>query len=487
MKKRLTTFTTIYNKPEDSNMKNFLGVDFGTTSLKACLFNEKGVRLATESIQYELITAGEFVEFPADKFFEVFKSVYDKISASFSIDALAIDTQGETLIVLDKDGNPLRNAIIWLDNRAEKQANEMQEKFGLKYVYERTGQAEIPAGYPLPKIKWLKENEPDLFEKADKFLLLEDYIIYRLTGKFYASRSLYSSSLAMNIKTGEYIPEFLEFAGIDESKLPTLVESGVVVGEYNGVKVVSSALDQISGIVGAGLTKEGIISETTGTALAVCSLTKEFPPYYDGLKVSVYYVKKGVYCLLMWAPTAGATMEWVKKTFCDGLDYGKINELAESVPAGCEGLICIPHLCGTVMPENNSKVKGVFYGMELKHTKGHFIRSVMESVAFTIKEFVEFMQVPTTEIRSMGGGANSKLWCEIKSSVTGMTVKTLKEKETACLGSAIFAGVGVGTFESINQASTVLVATEKEYSANDNYAEIFENYKNKSKELIKTF
>ena len=468
--------------------KHLLGVDFGTTALKACLFDEDGNCLASESAQYKLITEGEFIEFDAEEFFRVFKTAVDNISSKFKIDALSVDTQGETLIVLDKDGKTLMNAIIWLDNRATIQAKRMEEKFGLKKMYELTGQTEIPAGYPAPKIQWIKENKPEIFEKADKFLLLEDYIIYRMTGNFSASRALYSSSLLMNVHTGEYIPEVLDYLGIDESKLSTLYESGVVVGEYQGIKVTTSSLDQIAGITGAGVVKEGLMSETTGTALAVCAITKQFPPYYDGIKVPAHYVKKGTYCLLMWSPTAGAMLEWFKRNFCEEFDYGKINTIAEQVPAGCEGLIALPHLCGTVMPENNPNATGVFFGMEMKHGRGHFIRSIMESVAYMIKEFVDFMDLPITEIRSMGGGAKSDLWCNIKSAVTGKTIVTLKQNETACLGSAMFAGVGIGVYQSVESASERIVATNKVYNNNDQeYAEIYKDYKQKEKQLMQIF
>ncbi len=469
-------------------MANLLGVDFGTTALKACLFDDNGNLLATESVQYKLITEGEFIEFPADEFLNVFSNTVKKITEKFKVDALAVDTQGETLIVLDKDGNPLMNAIIWLDNRAEVQAKRIEEEFGLEKIYNLTGQAEVPAGYPMPKIEWLKDNKPEIFKKADKFLLLEDYIIYRLTGKFVASRSLYSSSLLMNVHTGEYIPEMLDYLGINETQLPELKESGELVGEYNGIKVCTSALDQIAGATGAGVVKEGIMSETTGTALAVCALTEKFPPYYDGLKVSVYYVKKGLYCLLMWAPTAGAVLEWFKRNFCNGLSYGELNELAEKVPAGCEGLIVIPHLCGTVMPENQPNAKGVFFGMELKHEQGHFVRAIMESVAYMIKEYVEFMGVSLDQIRSMGGGANSKLWCEIKSGVLGKEIVTLKQNETACLGSAIFAGMGIGTYENQTTATEKIVAIKNSYKVeNTEYQTIYSDYKLKEKKLMEIF
>jgi xylulokinase len=274
----------------------------------------------------------------------------------------------------------------------------MEEKFGLEKIYNLTGQAEIPAGYPAPKIEWLKDNAPEIFNNADKFLLLEDYIVYRLTGKFCSSRSLFSSSLLMNVHTGEYIPEILDWLGISEKQLPKLCESGVLVGEYNGIKVTTSALDQIAGITAAGVTKCGIMSETTGTSLAVCALTENFPPYYEGLKVSIYYVKKGVYCLLMWAPTAGACLEWFKGGLCEDISLKELDGMAEKLPEGSEGLIALPHLCGTVMPENRPNAKGVFFGVELKHTRAHFARAIMESVAYMIREYVEYMGLSLDEI-----------------------------------------------------------------------------------------
>ena len=161
--------------------------------------------------------------------------------------------------------------------------------------------------------------------------------------------------------------------------------------------------------------------------------------------------------------------------------------MAEKVENGCEGLIAIPHLCGTVVP-NNPRAKGVFFGVELKHTRGHFARSIMESVAYMIREYVDFMNLPINEIRSMGGGAKSKLWCEIKSSVLNKRVATLNENETACLGSAMFAGVGIGAFESVEKAADEIVATNKTYKADPNeYAEIYNQYKVKEKKIMEIF
>ena len=233
-------------------MKHLMGIDIGTTSLKGCVFDEQGNELASVTKAYTLLTEGEYVEFPAKRYFELFKEAYDELSQTTHIDAFAIDTQGETIIFLDKNGEPIMNAIVWLDNRAEKEAKAIEERFGLKEVYEVTGQTEVPAGYPAAKVLWLKNERPELFEKLDKIVLLEDYLLYCITGKFVCERSLYSSTLYLDARNGEYWQEMLSFIGIDESYLPELMESGEKVGEYKGATVCTGALDQISGFDGYG-------------------------------------------------------------------------------------------------------------------------------------------------------------------------------------------------------------------------------------------
>ena len=437
-----------------------MGIDIGTTSLKGCVFDENGKELACSQKAYTLITEGDFVEFPPEEYFRLFKEAYDELASKYKFESFAIDTQGETIIFLDKNGEPLMNAIVWLDNRADKEAKEIENKFGLEKIYQTTGQTESPAGYPAPKIMWLKNNRPDLFDKLDKIVLLEDYLLYRITGKFVCERSLYSSTLYLDITTGEYWKEMLDFIGIDESKLPKLYESGECVGEYLGAKVVTGALDQISGFIGAGIIKEGMVSEMTGTALAVCALSKSIPPYFEGIKVPAHYVTKGNYCLLMWAPTAGMVMEWFKKTFFFDCDYDKINALCEQVPLGCEGLVLSPNMRGSVMPINDPELKGAFYGIDLKHGRAHFGRAIMEGVACLLRQYLEHIGVNVESITSIGGGAKSPLWCQIKADITGKKITTLQNKEIGCLGTAILAGVGSGVYSSIENAVEKLVKSK---------------------------
>ena len=443
-------------------MKNCMGIDIGTTSLKGCVFDENGVELASVSKAYTLLTEGEFVEFPAEKYFELFSEAYDELSKQARIDCFSIDTQGETIIFLDKMGNPLMNAIVWLDNRADKQAKAIEDKFGLEKIYKVTGQTEVPAGYPAPKIMWLKENKPELFDRLDKIVLLEDYLLYRITGKFVCERSLYSSTLYLDVNSGEYWQEMLDFIGVDQTKLPLLQESGVKVGEYKKAIVSTGALDQISGFIGSGIIERGMVSEMTGTALAVCALSYEVPPYFEGIKVPAYYVSKGKYCLLMWAPTAGMVMEWYKKNFCFDCDYDKINQLAEQVPFGSEGLVIAPNMCGSVMPNNDPLLKGGVYGIDLKHTRGHFIRAIMESVSCLLRQYLEYLNIPVDRIISIGGGAKSNLWRQIKADITGKKILTITNKETGCLGTAILAGVGAKVYKDVVSAVQNIVSIDTE-------------------------
>lgn len=438
-------------------MKHVMGIDIGTTSLKGCVFDEAGNELASVTKAYTLITEGERVEFPAERYFELFEEAYRELTEKVRIDAFAIDTQGETMIFLDKEGRPLMNAIVWLDNRAEKEARAIEAHFGLEAVYEVTGQTEVPAGYPAAKVLWLKNNEPALFEAVDKIVLLEDYLLYRITGRFVCERSLYSSTLYLNIRTGEYWREMLDFIGIDEGCLPALCESGERVGEYRGAVVCTGALDQISGFVGAGIVREGMVSEMTGTALAVCALSRTIPPYFEGMKVSTYYVAKDKYCLLMWAPTAGMVMEWYKKNFYPDADFRTIDEEAERVPLGSEGLVVSPNMRGSVMPANDPELKGGVYGIDLKHTRAHFSRAIMESIACLLRQYLECLKLPIDEVISIGGGSKSALWRQIKADITGKRVVTLKNKETGCLGTAIYASHGMGIYTDIDGAVEKLV------------------------------
>lgn len=456
---------------------NLLGIDFGTTSVKSVMFDEKFNELADTLQDYTLKTAGDRVELPAEKYWELLKNAIDSSKEKAKVDALAIDTQCETLILADEKGEPVREAIVWLDNRATAEAELIEKQFGRQKVYEITGQPEITATWPACKLLWVKNNEPDVWAKTKKIFLLEDYLLYKLTGKFVTEKTLQSSSLYFDVRNGDWWDEILELIGVGREMLPELLDSGVAVGEYEGIKVVTSAMDQVAGAVGAGVIKEGIISEMTGTTMAIFMPTEKMPEYDEDSFVPCHYNFNGGYALLSWSATAGMALKWFQKAFMSDKNFKEIDEMAKNIPVGSDGVTFLPYLCGSTMPKYNPDARGSFTGLTPEHTPAHFARAIMESVACMLKSNLDYLGVPVEEIRIMGGGAKSPLWCSMKTNLTGKKLVTLKNKETACLGSAIFAGVGGGAFSSVEEACRNIV-TDKEYMpTGDDYSAVYESFK----------
>ena len=465
-------------------MKYLLGIDVGTTSLKAALFDENAVCVKSVTKDYTLSVSGDFVEFDAESYFTLAKEAIDEISAEFPIYALAIDTQCETMIVTDEAGNPLRKAIVWLDNRAAKEAEAIKAHVGEERVYEVTGQPEITATWPGAKLLWIKNNEPGTFTKIKKVFLLEDYLLYKLTGRFITEPTLQSSTIYFDIHNKTWWGEMLDFIGADKGILPEIIPCGTTVGEYNGIKVVTGAIDQIAGAIGAGIVKKGIISEMTGTTMVVFVPTDTVPAYNPDSKTPCHINFDGKYCLLAWTPTAGIALKWFKNNFCEDYKFSELDALAEKVPEGSAGLTFLPYLCGATMPKYNPDARGVFCGITMEHTRGHFVRSILEAVACMLKGSLDYIKADCTEIRTMGGGAMSPLWCQIKADMTGKTFVTLKNDETACLGSAILAGTATGVFESVEKAVEIAVKPNKTYKpSGKDYTECYERYKNLDERL----
>jgi len=460
-------------------MSWLLTIDAGTTAVKVCLFSEAGKLAATSSQEYDLLTPGEDrVELPAQTYWECCAAGVREVLAQPGVTpeevlAVGVTSQGETFIPVGETGQPLRNAIVWLDNRAEPQAQAIASSFTLDLFYEVTGLPEIIPTWPACKILWLREREPRVFSQAHKYLLVGDYLLYRLSGRYVTEGGVCTSTAYFDIRSGQWWAEMLEFIGLRAEHLPALLRSGELVGPVteNAARetglstrtlAVTGSMDQIAGAVGAGNIVPGIVSETTGTALVLAATVnglaydpqKRLPCYYHALP--------GRYLLLPYCQTAGMVLRWFRDQFGRGESYDELTALAAGVPPGSEGLVMLPHLTGSTSPCFNPRAKGVFYGITLGHTRAHFVRAILESVAFMLRENVELLEelgVDVGELVSLGGGARSKLWSQIKADVTGLPLRAAECEEAASLGVAILAGVAVGLFPDVADACQHMVGT----------------------------
>jgi len=501
-------------------MSYVLSVDSGTTASKISLIDERGKLLGISTQEYRLLTPTALaVEIKAETLWDAFKTGVAEVLRKTkvkpeNIRALGISAQGETLIPIDKGGKPLRNAIVWLDNRAQKEAEILAKKFDDGSSYKITGQVKIVPTWPASKILWIKRNEPDVFKKVYKYLLVEDYLIHRMTGEFVAEGSLLCSTVYWNIITKKWWDEMLDFLGISADQLPNIRESGEAVGEIRrpvaselGLSpktvVSTGALDQAAGAIGVGNIQPGIFSENTGAALAICATLKK--PVFDRLgRMPIHYHGIPDTYMAHTFTTGGMVLRWFRDNFCQqemqiasvtGFDpYDFLGREASQVEPGSEGLVMLPHLQGAMAPEANPKAKGVFYGFTLRHTKGHFARAIMEAIACIIRrniDVLEDLKIKVSEIRALGGGARSRLWNQIKADLTHKPVVTTENEEAACLGAAILAGTAVGMFKSLNEACKSMVAIKERFEPNPAtfkvYDETYERYVRLYEDLCSMF
>jgi len=473
-------------------MDYLLGIDAGTTSIKAGLFASDGRLAALARQEYPLDTpAPEWAELDPQVYWQACVHTVRAVLTESGIDPVEIrgvglSSQGETTITLDQQGEPLYPAMIWLDNRAGVQAEKLAGDFADR-IYEVTGVQELVPTWTACKILWLRENEPDLFARAWKFMLVQDYLIYRLTGRAVTDGSIACTTLLYDIRKHVWWQAMLGAVGITVDQLPEILPPGSRVGNLTAeaaaalgldprTPVINGGMDQSTGAIGAGNIAPGTISESTGGALVIqASITD---PALDKSKVIPVYCHSvaGLYLFAPVCPTAGMALKWLRDTFFQpeiqtaaetGTDaYDLMTALAAATPPGADGLAMLPHLMGAFSPVPNPSARGVFSGFSLSHTRGHFVRAVLEGVAFMLRQNLETLKnagLPVRELRSTGGGSRSSLWNQIKADVCRLPVVTLKMEDTALLGDAILAGVASGVFGSVEQGCQAMVQPGRIY------------------------
>jgi len=469
----------------------YLSFDVGTTSVKTALFDRQGRLLAKAIKDYTL-------DSPRVDWYEVDPGVYwraviegfkETLAGSGAdpkqVKAVGGCSQGETVVFLDEGDASVRPAIVWIDNRARIEAEELKGQIDTEEFYRKTGCTEIEATWTLLKVHWLRRHEPGTLPKTKRLLLVADYIDYLLTGRPTTTPTLSQSTGFVDIHAGDYWSRTVDPLGIRDS-LPEIVPVGSVVGRLKAsvadelglsreTIVVKGAMDQTMSTIGAGNVAPGIVTETTGTALAIGVTAEEIEPIHDNHLAYQPHALAGKYLILPYAQTSGILYKWFRNTFgaeevrkAGGAEeaYEELNRLAAQAPAGSDGLVLLPFFAGAYSPENDMHAKGVWYGLTLAHDKRHFSRSIMESVGYMLRRILEQIQgagIPIEEVRCMGGAARSDLWLQIKADICGLPMVRMKEEETSTLGCALLAAVAVGDYGSVDQAAGAMVSLGRRF------------------------
>lgn len=461
----------------------FIGVDLGSTNMKAAVYDEQMKRLAWESEPVIYDRTDGFVEFDAEQYFEKVMALLRNIAKNPAVlvtelAQISFTGQAESLVVLDRAGKPLMRAISWMDERSEQECRILQESFTPSACEAVTGQMAILPTWPATKILWLRSHRPEIFENADKYMLLKDYIVYRMTGVMQADCSIATFSFYFDIYNQCYWKEMLDAIGIEEHQLPPLSEPCAVVGALTAqaaqalrfpatVRVNQGTLDHFAGMLGTGNVTPGGVSLSIGTVMALATMTQR----RGACGVAMHYgFIPDTYVMLPVAESGGISLDWFKRACMKDVSYEDINRiLAErTLP---NDLLFLPYLVGVNAPEFDAEASGAFFGLRVEHDAFDMAAAVMEGVCFLLRKNCDRLcanAAPIDRIIATGGGARSAIWNQMQADITGFPLEIPEEKEAACLGAALVAAVAEGCYHSYQAAAASCVRMEKRFTPRPN-------------------
>ena len=450
----------------------FLAVDLGSTNTKAALYDERMHCLAIKSAPVDYIRADGFVEFDPEQYlarvFDLIRTVAATRATSSELISITLTGQAESLLVLDGEKNPLMNAISWMDERSTQECATLETAFLKDVCYAHTGQPAALPTWPATKILWLRNHRPGDFLAAAYFVLLKDYVVYRLTGILLADCSIATFTYYFDIYEHRYWPEMLAFLGIHEEQLPPLCEPCEAIGTLlpevaarigleNITLVNNGTLDHFSGMIGTGNVNEGQLSLSTGTVLGLSTLAAS--PIRRDTGIPMHYgFLPDRHVMLSASESGGASLEWYKNTFMPDVSFVDIDrEVLLRYPGD---VLFLPYLNGSNGPEFDQDVCGVFYGLRSKHDSYDLALAVMDGVSHLLRKNCDRIResgAAIEQILATGGGAKSTLWCQMQADITGIPVCTPAEKEAALLGAALIGAVSAGVFPSYSAAVNQVV------------------------------
>ena len=491
-------------------MEYVLGIDIGTSGTKTVLFRTDGVPVSSATYEYPLHTPknGYAEQEPADWYNAVISGIRDVIGKSTvsaaEIKGIGLSGQMHGLVMLDGDNKVLRRAIIWCDQRTAAEADEITRRVGHEKLITVTANPAITS-FTAAKLLWVRNNEPEIYEKCRHVLLPKDYIRFTLTSEYATEVSDASGTQLLDVPNRCWSDEVLRLLEIDKALLPGVYESPELTGKITkqtaeltglavGTPVVGGAGDNAAAAVGTGVVENGKAFTTIGSSGVVFAHTSKVLIDKGGRVHTFCCAVPNEWHVMGVTQSAGMSLKWFRDNFCQcemqaaalaGIDtYQLTDKAAASVPIGAEKLLFLPHLNGERTPHLDPNARGVFFGLSAMHTKKHLLRAIMEGVAFSMRDCVEIirsMGINVSDMMACGGGGTSQFWRQMLADLYSCSVKTTLNKEGPALGVALLAAVSVGVYKSVPEACKAVIKSEKtEHLISENvpkYEKVYELYK----------
>ena len=485
-------------------MSVYLGIDIGTSATKTLAVREDGEVLASASAEYPLDTPhpGWSEQDPAH-WWRATQDTVKRVLADAGVSAadvrgIGLSGQMHGSVFLDAAGDVIRPALLWNDQRTAAQCGEITDKAGGREAL--IGMVANPAltGFTAPKILWLRDNEPDNYERMSQCLLPKDYVRYKLTGEFATEVSDASGTLLLDVVNRRWSSELIDRLGLDASHYPKVFESEEVsggltaavasdLGLKEGTPVVGGGGDQAAGAVGNGIVSAGVVSATLGTSGVVFAHSDAVQVDPAGRLHTMCHAVRGKWHVMGVVLSAAGSLEWYRERLCQSQEqaaqeqgvsvFDLISKDAQAAPAGCEGLFFLPYLTGERTPHADPDARGAWVGLSRRHDRRHLARSVMEGATYAMRDCLQIireMDIPVSEIRVSGGGAKSEFWRQMQASMYGVPSSRINAEEGPAYGVALLAMAGTGAYRSVVEACEATIRVKDQTPGEPSDAAVYD-------------